>query len=112
MMNRRHIQGFAVVLHVLTGKLIAGFTFSADRLHNSHPGPDFVFPDRIVIQSRRGDRISPGAENPFRRRIDAGMIRGVIMGIQRFFSIAGKDILPDHFRGPYSFKHALWSCKN
>ena len=112
MMDRRQIQRLAIILYILAGKLFPRFAFLADRLHNPHTGPDLIFTDRIVVQPGSVDRISPGTENSFCGGINAGMIRRVVMGIQRFFPVAGNDILLNHFRGPYSLKHIAQPYQN
>ena len=107
MMNGCHIQRFAVVLNILTGKRISFTVSFADRGDNTDTGPSVIFADCVVVKAAGGDRISPGPENTLCRRIDTWISRRKIMRIQRFFPIERKNDISYHIGCPNFLKHLI-----
>ena len=102
----RHVEGFVFLLRFLAGDVFPRLCHFANGFGDFAPVPDFVFADFVVVESARVDRFSPGAEEAFRRRVDARILGRVIMGIERFFIVMSHvDVRLDHFRGPDFFKH-------
>ena len=104
--DRRHVEGFVFSLRLLAGDVFSCLCHFANGFGDFAPVPDFVFADFVIVESAGVDCLAPGAEETFRRRVDAWILGRVIMGIERFFIVMSHvDMRLNHFCGPDFLKH-------